>query len=184
MTAEQRQRWWELAVKEHLRGKTRTPAGRQQLRGLLRDQWAEFAKLYNLPLTEADYRPPPSDALPPVTFVHVHPSPVPTPVAPTVGPGSELTALLASCGIVSVQGCGCSDYAATMNAWGIEGCIQRRQEIVAWLRSAYNSVSWAKLLTAGSRAAISGWVYTVSLTDPLGSLVDLAIARARAKVTS
>lgn len=44
------------------------------------------------------------------------------------GPGSELAKIIPS--IFKRKNCGCSDYAAKMDAWGVAGCIDRRDQII------------------------------------------------------
>ncbi|MCR4414632.1 MAG: phosphoribosyltransferase domain-containing protein, partial [Thermoguttaceae bacterium] len=56
--------------------------------------------------------------------------PAPTSVPPLGGPGTELHRLLDQWGIHGGDGCGCEAYARLMDAWGPEGCRQRRQEIL------------------------------------------------------
>lgn len=51
------------------------------------------------------------------------------------GPGTELKRLLAAWfGITSSKGCRCEARAHRMNLWGCEGCEQRLDTIVGWLK--------------------------------------------------
>lgn len=89
------------------------------------------------------------------------------PIAPPFGsgPGSELRRLLEQFGITATQGCGCHEFATVMDAWGPDGCRQRREEIIERLVS---QAEGRPLLSAiPLKRRIAGW------------LVDLAIHRAR-----
>jgi hypothetical protein len=60
-----------------------------------------------------------------------------------VGPGTELKLLLASRGYtVRMKGCGCKDRIRKMDAWGVEGCRKRRQEIIEWLEESAKNAGW------------------------------------------
>jgi hypothetical protein len=52
------------------------------------------------------------------------------------GPGCQLKKSLAWWGIREDGSCGCSDYAAMMDAWGCDECWRRIEEIVEHLRGA------------------------------------------------
>ena len=53
------------------------------------------------------------------------------------GPGTELKAILSGWPFrLSISStCKCNHRAATMDAWGADGCESRMSEIVGWLRS-------------------------------------------------
>lgn len=87
------------------------------------------------------------------------------PTATPSGVGTELKKLLRSYGIRGEGGCGCKKHAAKMDAWGIEGCRERREEIIGWLIAAAKDRGWVKRLAAKIAS---------------GSLVDEAIRRAEA----
>jgi len=53
---------------------------------------------------------------------------------PGFGPGTELKALLAACGITATEDCPCNKRAKIMNIWGPDGCDQHFDQIVGWLR--------------------------------------------------
>lgn len=86
------------------------------------------------------------------------------------GPGTELKLLLPDWLAKQSKGCSCSDRAAQMDAWGVDGCIENRDKIIGWLVSQKHMLPTAlqivpvKVLKAG--AAV---------------LVDCAIANARIK---
>ena len=50
-------------------------------------------------------------------------------------PGSALEYIIPHWVVANKGGCGCKDYAKKMDLWGTEGCISRRQDIVAHLLS-------------------------------------------------
>src|SRR5688572_97818 len=56
------------------------------------------------------------------------------PGAAAGGPGTELKRLLAELFLVASPGCACNKKAMQMDAWGVAGCRERREEIVGWLR--------------------------------------------------
>lgn len=64
------------------------------------------------------------------------------------GPGCQLKKSLAWWGIRSDGSCGCSDYAAMMDAWGCDECWKRLEEIVEHLRQAAADKSYPFIATA------------------------------------
>ncbi|HWA98208.1 MAG TPA: hypothetical protein VG713_06930 [Pirellulales bacterium] len=68
-----------------------------------------------------------------------------------------------------------------MNTWGVVGCREHRDEIVAWLRESYAELSTSEKIAAIARAAASGLALTVAGIDPVGNLVDEAIRLAEAQ---
>lgn len=52
------------------------------------------------------------------------------------GPGCQLKRTIEWWGIRDDGQCGCTEYAAQMDAWGPDGCIRRIEEIVQHLREA------------------------------------------------
>ena len=112
-----------------------------------------------------------------------HNQPVP-PERWKAGPGTELHAILESMGIKPSESCPCRNRICQMNKWGPEGCRERRDEIVAWLREQQERRGWAEQISAGMRTLTTGLAFRLNLVDPLGSLVDEAIRRATATVDS
>ena len=94
------------------------------------------------------------------------------------GPGTELMKLLRDLGINPPKGCECKRRAAEMDAWGVEGCRQRRAEIVGWMREAWGQAGWGELLLAAARAAAGGLALRLDPFDVAGSLIDEANRRA------
>lgn len=100
--------------------------------------------------------------------------------ASQAGPGSELKGLLSRLGLKTDKSCECDQYADQMDRWGVEGCRQRRAEIVEHLRQQRDKAGWGAVLTAAGRAAAQG--LRVDILDPLGWLVDEACRRAQSGV--
>lgn len=90
-------------------------------------------------------------------------------------PGAELAAMLSSLGLHGEQGCGCDDFAAEMDRWGVEGCRARAAEIAAHLRVQAERVGRAAKLKAGLLAVTQGLPLTYE------GLVEEAIRRAERK---
>jgi hypothetical protein len=80
---------------------------------------------------------------------------------PPCGPGCHLKRLLGWVRIKDDGSCGCSDYAADMDAWGPDGCDARMDEIVAHLveqaakRSVVLGLVPARIVTEAVRRAIN-----------------------------
>jgi hypothetical protein len=83
---------------------------------------------------------------------------------PPGGPGTELKAMLAARGYEACLGC--QMYARKMDLWGVQGCRDRRAEIVARLQ--------AQAAELGLAASLAAWAGA-------GWFVDEAIRRAEAK---
>ena len=56
-----------------------------------------------------------------------------------IGPGSQLLSIMPAYAKLyawmSLENCGCEEYAAQMDVWGVPGCVERREEIVSHLVS-------------------------------------------------
>lgn len=100
----------------------------------------------------------------------------PKPPEPKGGPGTELKLLLQELGLTEEQGCGCDTHAAQMDAWGVEGCHEHKDEIRQWLNEARGKTRMGKKLKAMVNMTIRG-LY-LSPYDPIGNLIDEAIRRA------
>lgn len=98
------------------------------------------------------------------------------------GPGTEFGALVAQLGFESGPQCSCKALMARMNAIGVEGCRREREPIVAAIRDNAKAWGWGSFAVAAAKAVVTGLVIHIDPTDPIGSLVDLAIARAEAKL--
>lgn len=102
----------------------------------------------------------------------------PTPIGH--GPGTELKALLESLGAKANAGCSCNQKAAEMDAWGVSGCRERRDEIKQFLRDNAAERGWFEKAKAAALATAQGLAFQLNFSDIYGSLVDLAIQRAEA----
>lgn len=69
------------------------------------------------------------------------------------GPGCHLSRLLAKFWIKDKTGCGCKQHAAVMDQWGPDECLNRIDDIIAWMREEADK---RKLLfvESGARAMI------------------------------
>lgn len=94
------------------------------------------------------------------------------PYVPIRGPGAWLLRLFAEINVTPKPECHCSEYAAKMDAWGVEGCRERRAEIISHLKddaAKYGLGEWA----------VAGWTaFWQGKPLSLGGLVDEAIRRA------
>lgn len=59
--------------------------------------------------------------------------------------GSMLKARIGSLGLTPKSGCKCNARARQMDEWGYEGCVERRDEIVAWLVEQAGRIPFASL---------------------------------------
>lgn len=105
-------------------------------------------------------------------YAHLYPAPIATRLgsqdfSDVIGkPGSSLKSILHAAGVFGSEGCGCDNYAALMDRWGVNTCEERFDEIVSHLNS--QKVSWFDIF----RVAKAGYLTT-------GSLVQAAIDKAR-----
>ena len=100
------------------------------------------------------------------------PSPPPPP-----GPGTELSLLLKSLGIAPKKSCKCGSRQAQMDHWGPTGCETHFDTIVKWLKESYGEATALEKVRAATLAVTTGLSFSLSLTDPFGSLVREAIRR-------
>lgn len=108
------------------------------------------------------------------------PAPAAAPV-PTEGPGSELKAIFGQLGVTESLGCGCEALAKQMNQWGAEQCRKNRALIVKQIIDTAAKKGWGETLAAGWASLTTGLAMRINPRDRFGSLVDLAIERAKAK---
>lgn len=99
-------------------------------------------------------------------------------------PGTELKKLLATLGLDSVLGCSCNDRARMMDAWGPEGCLDRKQEILGWLRESAKQTTTGAYLKAITKAVTSGMAFKLDPFNPVESLLDEAIKRSQTSENS
>lgn len=98
-------------------------------------------------------------------------------VAAGAGPGTHLRRILFDLKIQARRGCDCSKKAYQMDLWGPKGCRENRDEILSWLRAGYKTSGW--LETGRAAVLASAWI---DLADPLGSVLNEAIARAEDQI--
>jgi hypothetical protein len=94
-------------------------------------------------------------------------------------PGIILAMHLEKLGAKQKSGCNCAAMIGQMNAWGCDGCLEHLEEIVLHLKDAYALTTWSERRWADLRAVTTGLALQLDWTDPIPSLVKLAIARAR-----
>ncbi len=89
---------------------------------------------------------------------------------PGYGPGTEIKTMTSQMGVPACMRC--AAYAAKMDLWGVEGCKEHFEEIVAHLEEEAKRLGWFKWVQAGAKAVLNGLPKT-----PRG-LVEEAIRRA------
>lgn len=97
------------------------------------------------------------------------------------GPGTELSALLEGLGIVPAPSCDCKAKAQKMDAWGVEGCLAHREEIIGWMRDGQERWGWKERLKAAAKAVTSGLAFQLNPLDPFPGIIDECIRRADEK---
>ena len=115
------------------------------------------------------------------TYV-MKPTREPVPPPPVDGPGLETKLIFESLGLAPKKQCQCDAKAAWMNRWGVDGCKKRRAGIVSWLRDSQQWYGPEEQAVAAYKAVRTGLAFELDLLDLFGSIVDLAIARAEAKL--
>lgn len=101
---------------------------------------------------------------------------------PVDGPGLETQLIFTSLALPPKEQCQCDAKAAWMNQWGVQGCKERRKLVVSWLRDSQQWYGPEEQAIAAYNALKSGLAFKLDLLDLFGSIVDLAIARAEAKL--
>jgi hypothetical protein len=74
----------------------------------------------------------------------------------------------------------CDEMLKQMNAWGPEGCRENRQKIIDHLKQAYKELTFTQMVMAMGKGVTTGLAFQLNPIDPIGSLVDRAIADAEA----
>ena len=98
---------------------------------------------------------------------------------PGHGPGTELKAILETLGIEAGPTCDCRARANQMDLWGVDGCREHREQILAWMREGQARWGWKEKLAAAAKAVQSGLAFKLNPLDPFPSLVDEAIRSGR-----
>lgn len=109
------------------------------------------------------------------------PKPAPIPKAkeaPKGGAGTEMMKMADSLKVGMPSGCSCKSLAARMDAWGVQGCLEHRAEIVAEMAANAKKVPFYQRMRAALLALPAGVALEINPLDVYGSLVDLAIRRA------
>ena len=110
----------------------------------------------------------------------------PVPV-PAEGPGTDLSGLLESLGIVATAECPCRATMSRMNALGVAGCRVNRDELAAKLAESSQRYGWGVRFGAAARAVSQGLTARLAAAtlagDLYGELVDIALERAVAKLS-
>lgn len=97
------------------------------------------------------------------------------------GPGTELKKIFVSIGIIGCKtGIECANLIKRMNAWGVEGCREHKEEILAELRQRQSAYGWLDKLKAAALSVTTGLAFVVDWSDPFPGIVDEAIRRATA----
>lgn len=103
------------------------------------------------------------------------------PILPSWGPGTELKKLLKEIGIEENPRCDCNAKARQMDAWGIDGCQERLDTIVKWMKDNYVRWGWKDRVTAAAKAVKTGLAFKLNPLDPFPSLIQAAIEEAKKK---
>lgn len=103
---------------------------------------------------------------------------------PSHGPGTELAKILASIRIHANEGCGCKSRIDQMNRWGVAGCRENFETIVAWLDEGQHQWHWTSKIAIGWATLTSGLAFEIDPLHPFRSLVQLAIDRAESAALS
>lgn len=105
------------------------------------------------------------------------------PAKPKPQVGDILGGLFARLGVAScIPGGGCQSTKGKMNAAGIQGCKDRRDEFIADIRERAKSVPASAWITAAAKAVTTGLMFHVNPLDPVPSLYDYAIRLAEEQV--
>lgn len=106
------------------------------------------------------------------------------PVVKARGPrgrvGSRMKAILVSIDIHSKPGCSCDEMARLMDSWGIDGCKKRKHQLAGTIKDNMEEWGWGSLVVALTKAVFTGLAFKLISTDPILSLVELAISREEA----
>lgn len=94
------------------------------------------------------------------------------------GPGTELEAIFRTLRIQPKWGCGCGSVARLMDNFGVEGCRQNRDYIIAKIREKQGRFGRWEKVRAALLAIATGLVFRINPFDPFPGIVDLAIRRA------
>jgi len=111
-----------------------------------------------------------------VTTAHTDHKKIPHPPRPP-GPGTHLSHLLKSIGIVPKVDCGCELVMDEMDTHGIAYCRSNREKLLQKMRDTAGRYSWGETLFASWSAVSSGLCWAIGIADPIGGLFDEACRR-------
>jgi hypothetical protein len=97
--------------------------------------------------------------------------------SPRLLPGESLKRILEEVGLSRLWCLGCEGRAAVMNQWGVQGCRDNFETIVAWMREAYRQLDWASWTAGVAKTVTTGLVFRVNPLDPCRSIVEEALRR-------
>jgi hypothetical protein len=95
------------------------------------------------------------------------------------GVGDTLREIVRLLGFKPKEGCGCAATIAEMNRLGPDECERNIERFVTKLRKSYATTSTTEAMHGAFAAFTTGLAFQLDWTDPIPSLVKLAIARAR-----
>jgi len=94
-----------------------------------------------------------------------------------IGTGTEFKKLCEQLGI-TLPACGaCQATLLQMNAVGVAGCREKREEFVSEIKERAKSIGWLDYVHAAANAVTSGLAFSLNPLDPIGSLYDEAVRR-------
>lgn len=118
---------------------------------------------------------------PPMLVKQFPPDPV-VPAPLLEGPGTEFKRIASDLGIEAKPGCTCESLLQKMNALGVPGCQEHRDDLIAEIARNSKNVSWfVKLRAAALAVTVS---FHINPLHPLESLFDEALRRAEQKADS
>jgi len=102
---------------------------------------------------------------------------------PGKGPGTELQKILKSAGIEPNASCDCNGKAQQMDLWGVPGCNEHFDEIVAWMKDGEDRWGWKGKWKAGARMLAKDPILAFKLrpSDPFPGLIRASIKRAQSE---
>ena len=74
------------------------------------------------------------------------------------GPGKKLHELLGEYGITPTSDCKCQKRMRLMNTWGVDGCEERKAEIIEWLVDATVGLAVISWLPVWTKRAAAEWL--------------------------
>jgi hypothetical protein len=95
------------------------------------------------------------------------------------GVGDSLREIIRMLGFKPKEGCRCPETILEMNLDGPDGCERNFDCYVGKLRKAYAETTTAEATRGAFTALFSGLAFKLDWTDPIPSLIRLAIERAR-----